>query len=109
MHSRIREFVRLFNREEFFEAHEVLEDLWQEYSGPDRTLYQGLIQVAVALEHSLRGNPRGARGVLESARRRLEAHLPVGAGFDLAALLRETARFLEEGGQAPRLPMPGED
>ena len=106
-HPQILEFVRLFNREEFFDAHEVLEDLWQEYSGPDRDLYQGLIQVAVALEHSSRGNPKGARGVLESARRRLAPYLPGASGFDLEDLLKETARFLDdEGGKPPRLPDP---
>jgi predicted metal-dependent hydrolase len=104
----MREFLRLFNQEEFFEAHEILEELWQEYSAWDRTFYQGLIQIAVALEHRLRGNLKGARGVLSSARRRLEPHLPHHEGFDLERLLAEAARFVEHGGDAPQLPEPAD-
>ena len=104
---KLREFVGRFNRGEFFEAHEVLEELWKEYSGPDRSFLQGLIQVAVALEHRLRGNRRGARGVLTSARRNLEPYLPGYRGFDLEALLGEAARYIEASpaAPAPRLPL----
>jgi len=103
---RVREFVRLFNQEEFFEAHEVLEDLWQDHTGPDRAFYQGLIQVAVALEHCRRGNLPGARGVLESAHRRLDPYRPAHGGFDLESLLEGAARHIEGAGTgpAPRLP-----
>ena len=33
-----------FNRGDYFEAHEVWEDLWHDKAGPDRRFYQGLIQ-----------------------------------------------------------------
>ncbi len=104
---RIREFIRLFNREEFFDAHEVLEDLWQEYPAPDRRYLQGLIQIAVALEHRQRGNLRGARGVLTSARRNLEDYLPRYGGFDLAELLEGASARIEgfPAHPAPRLPL----
>ena len=102
MDPHVREFIRLFNSEEFFDAHEVLEDLWQEYSGDDRAVYQGLIQVAVALEHERRGNSKGARGVLGSARRRLEPHLPRAKGFELTEILEAAERFLVEGGSTGR-------
>ena len=95
MDPRVTEFIRLFNDQEFFEAHDVLEELWQEFSGPDRPFYQGLIQVAVALEHLRRGNTKGARGVLSSARRHLEPFLPVHRGFDVETLLRETGACVE--------------
>ena len=45
------EGIRLFNEEEFFECHEVLEELWQETLGREKKFYQGLIQAAVALFH----------------------------------------------------------
>lgn len=101
------EFVRRFNRGEFFDAHEVLEELWQEYDGPDRTAYQGLIQIAVALEHLRRGNRKGARGVLASARRRLAPHLPEALGVPLETLLREAACAIDDDGPIPRLEAPG--
>src|SRR5262245_54282863 len=43
--------IQLFNHRDFFEAHEVWEDLWQECAGPERRFYQGLIQAAVGLLH----------------------------------------------------------
>jgi uncharacterized protein len=52
--------VDLFNRREFFECHEVLEDLWKEQAEPERQLTQGIIQIAVAYHHCLRGNYAGA-------------------------------------------------
>ena len=50
----------LFNRQQFFEAHEVWEDAWRESAGEERRYFQGLIQCAVALEHS-GGATRAAR------------------------------------------------
>jgi predicted metal-dependent hydrolase len=96
----VSEFLRLFNEQEFFEAHDVLEEFWQEYGEHDRTFYQGLIQVAVALEHARRGNAKGARGVLASARTRLAPYLPHYEGFDLEWLLAAAARCID-GGEAP--------
>ena len=104
---RMREFLRLFNAREFFDAHDALEEFWQEYGGGDRTFYQGLIQIAVALEHAQRGNKKGAGGVLGSARRRLQPYLPHYEGFDLTGLLVQAARCIEEGEEPPQLPDPG--
>ena len=53
--------IELFNKCEFFEAHDVWEEVWAEYRGPSRTFYKGLIQVAVALHHFGNGNIRGAK------------------------------------------------
>ena len=102
----VGEFIRLFNAEEFFEAHDVLEELWQVYPGEDRKFYQGLIQVAVALEHRKRGNLRGARGVLSSARRNLDPYLPTYEGWEATALLESAAAHIEspDDHPAPRLP-----
>src|SRR5262249_60698648 len=52
--------VLLFNAHDFFEAHEVWEDLWAESHGPQRRFYQGLIQAAVGLCHFNNGNLGGA-------------------------------------------------
>jgi len=86
---RYLEGVRWFNQGNFFQAHEVWEELWMECRDPSRTFYQGLIQVAVCLHHFSRRNNRGARKLYHSSRRHLE---PFGAwhrGLDLGKLLRE--------------------
>src|SRR5690606_4025898 len=60
--------IAYFNECDFFEAHEVWEDLWSEIQGPSRRFYQGLIQVAVCLHHFGNGNLRGAQKLYHSCR-----------------------------------------
>jgi len=79
--------VALLNHGEFFEAHEVLEDLWRATSEPDRKFLQGLIQVAVAFHHRSCGNLVGFRSVLARACRNLSTYPNVYQRVDLAALL----------------------
>jgi predicted metal-dependent hydrolase len=78
-----------FNACEFFEAHEVWEDLWRDYSGDLRLFYKGLIQAAVALHHFGNGNIRGARKVYGSSRGYLEAYRPACEGLDVDAFLKQ--------------------
>ena len=68
--------IAYFNACEFFEAHEVWEDLWKNYSGALRLFYKGLIQAAVALHHFGNGNIRGARKVYGSSRGYLSQYGP---------------------------------
>src|SRR5512140_3031570 len=56
--------IGLFNRRQFFAAHEVLEDVWRPETGATRRVLQGLIQFAVALHHFGNGNAAGARSIL---------------------------------------------
>jgi predicted metal-dependent hydrolase len=60
--------IVLFNRGDFFEAHEVWESLWMEAHGPERLFFQGLIQAAVGLCHFCNGNVRGAVKLYHSSR-----------------------------------------
>src|SRR3954454_23593493 len=50
-----------------FAAHEVLEAVWKATTGPDRSLWRGLAQLAVGLTHRARGNEVGARALLHRA------------------------------------------
>lgn len=66
--------IVLFNRQAFFECHEVLEDLWRPLPpGPEKTFLQGLIQIAVGLHHLQRHNFVGARNKLQSGLEKLKA------------------------------------
>ncbi len=60
--------ILLFNRGDFFEAHEVWEDVWTEATGDAHRFYQGLIQAAVGLLHFGNGNLRGAIKLYHSSR-----------------------------------------
>jgi len=60
--------IVLFNRGDFFEAHEVWESLWMETFTPEKKFYQALIQAAVGLCHFCNGNVRGAVKLYRSSR-----------------------------------------
>ena len=79
--------IERFNACEYFEAHEVWEELWTEYRGPSRKFYQGLIQAAVALYHFGNGNVRGARKLHISVHGYLEPYAPAHLGLDVPGFL----------------------
>ena len=61
-----------YERGDFFEAHELLEPAWMGTDVPaERALLQGLIKLAAAYVHGVRGNPAGIARNLEGARARL--------------------------------------
>jgi predicted metal-dependent hydrolase len=86
-------YVRLFNSGDYFEAHEVLEDLWVVEPGPLRTYYKGLIMMAVAILHWQRGNPNGARKLHRDARAYLAPYAPACEGLDVGDFLARLDRL----------------
>jgi predicted metal-dependent hydrolase len=56
--------LRHFNAREFFEAHEVWEEVWLTEGEPEKTFLQGIIQIAAAFHHYRRGNTDGAETLL---------------------------------------------
>ena len=48
MDARLREGIRLFNEQQFFECHEILEPYYQETEAPNKPFLEGLIQLAAA-------------------------------------------------------------
>jgi predicted metal-dependent hydrolase len=85
--------VVLFNRRDFFEAHEVWEDLWLSPEvGADRRFVQGLIQAAVGLFHFGENNLRGAKKLYGTARTYMEAYPSPYLGMDHASFWRQMER-----------------
>lgn len=85
-----RAAIEAYDRGDFFLTHELLEPAWMGTDDiPERELYQGLIKVAAAFVHGVRGNPRGIARNLEGARPMLAAAAAAGrtGGLDLADLL----------------------
>ena len=101
-------FVELFNARKFFEAHEVLEDLWVVEVGPVREYYKALIMAAVALEHWRRRNPSGARKLWRDARARRAPPPAPHEGLDLRAFRAQMdeilAPIMANGAAAPPAP-----
>jgi predicted metal-dependent hydrolase len=76
-----------FNAREFYDAHEVWEDVWRESHGMEKRFLQGLIQAAVALHHHSTGNVVGACSLVERARRNLAGCPAEFGGIRVAELL----------------------
>jgi hypothetical protein len=83
-----------FNAGEYFEAHEVWEELWHAASGVRHDFYQGLIQAAVALEHYRRSNPRGVMALHRSYPGKFKGVPERFMGLDVRRFLREMEEFL---------------
>jgi len=86
------EGIAAYDRGDFFEAHELLEPAWMGTADiPERDLLQGLIKLAAAFVHGVRGNPMGIARNLTGARERLDAAIgsPAAAasGIDVPALV----------------------
>jgi predicted metal-dependent hydrolase len=97
--------IDLFNRAQFFESHEVLEDLWRSLPREHATRRhtQGMVQLAVAFHHESSGNTVGARSVLERAIRNLNGAHNSFPQLDLARLRTELANWQEHfAGAVPR-------
>jgi hypothetical protein len=84
--------VAAYERGDFFAAHEALEPAWMGTSDlAERAVHQGLIKVAAAYVHAVRGNPAGIAKNLVGARRHLVLAGSAGAawGVDLATLITD--------------------
>ena len=85
-----------FNKGEFYECHEYLEEAWMQEPGRVRFLYQGILQVGVGFYHLKNGNWRGATGLLRNGIVRLREFEPETLGIDVARLVRGCELCLEE-------------
>ncbi len=85
----IREGLRLFNERYFFEAHEVLEEVWHRERGEPRLFLQGLIQVCAGFHHFQNGNLIGAGELLQRGTDKMHKYPDHYLGLDSARLIRE--------------------
>ena len=102
-----RRGIRLFNAREFYDAHEVWEDVWRESHGMEKRFLQGLIQAAVALHHHSTGNVVGACSLMERSRKNLAECPEEFEGIRLGILLTALGAWREalvSGKRAPKVP-----
>ncbi len=77
-----------FNRQLFFEAHDVLEQLWlAQRTGPNYAFHKGLIQLAGAFVHLQKNRLRPAALLFALAEGNLRRYPPVHEGLDLEGVL----------------------
>jgi uncharacterized protein len=78
--------IARFNEGEYYKQHDLLEELWMHTPGPERNLYQGILQVGVGYYQIKRGNERGARKMLQRALQWLRKLPDTCQGVDVADL-----------------------
>jgi predicted metal-dependent hydrolase len=101
------EGIELFNRGEFFDCHEVLEQVWTPTRQPERWFLQALIHFAVGFYHHQRGNTKGASRQLRKGLRKIEAYLPEWGGVRTGVIAQQARRCLEiieQGGRIEVFP-----
>ncbi|MCJ8282833.1 MAG: DUF309 domain-containing protein [Rivularia sp. ALOHA_DT_140] len=87
--------IELFNTGQFYACHDTLEALWMEAVEPDKTFYQGILQVSVALYHLGNGNLKGAIILLGEGSNRLARYPSVYCEIDVDELLEESIALLK--------------
>jgi predicted metal-dependent hydrolase len=89
----LRHGIAQFNRGEYYQCHETLEDAWKAERAPIRQLYQGILQVGVALHHLRYGNYIGANKLLTLALGYLRQFVPACLGVDVARLIDDAEQL----------------
>ncbi len=86
---RFKKGLELFNEGEYYECHEVIENLWLETPSedPHRDLYKGVIQAAAAIYQFDRGILTGAIGLFQTSIQYLEPYSPKSLGLDVQQLI----------------------
>jgi hypothetical protein len=100
-------YFECFNQGMFYEAHDVLEELWlAQRRGANDAFYKGLIQFAGAFVHLQKDSPRYPRlrpsaALFKLARTNLSAYAPCHERLNVALVLRlieDWLAKLEAGG-----------
>jgi uncharacterized protein len=96
LHPQAAEGLHLFNAGKYFEAHEALEEAWNEEAGPVRELYRGILQIAVVYLHVTRRNYNGAIKVHGRSQKWLKDWPAMCRGVYVEELRRNAAAVIAE-------------
>ena len=86
--------VDQFNCGEFYACHDTLEAIWMEAGQPEKTFYQGVLQIAVALYHLGNLNWQGTVMLLGEGVRRLTPYEPDYSGIQVERLVDDSVALL---------------
>ena len=79
--------VDLFNKKDFYDAHEYWEELWLEYHLDDKKFIQALIQLTVAYYHLSTGNTKGALSLFNKSLDKMKLFSPSNRGIDVKQII----------------------
>lgn len=86
--------IEQFNRTEFWECHETLEDVWRETPYPFRLFYHAIIKTSVGFHHLSAHNRHGARVKLRDGVELLELFQPEWMGVRTDLLRADATEWL---------------
>ncbi len=90
-------YFECFNLGLFFEAHDVLEELWlADRKSPNYSFYKGLIQLAGAFVHLQKNRLRPSAALFKLARTNLQKYPTEHEYLDVKAVLLLIENWLEE-------------
>ena len=75
----------LFNNQQWYAAHDALEDIWNGLDGDERQIVQGILQVSVSQFHLSKGNLNGATILLGEGLGRIKNRTKINLGIDLTS------------------------
>jgi predicted metal-dependent hydrolase len=96
-----------FNRQQFFEAHEVLEALWlPQRNGPNGLFYKGLIQLAGAFVHWQKNRPGPGVALFKLAQTNLRKYPTIHEGLSVTSVLVMADEWLSQLTASPPVAFP---
>ena len=92
--SNLLNALNLFNNQEWYEAHDAFEDIWNTLDGDKRQIIQGILQVSVSQFHLSRGNINGATILLGEGLGRIKNRTNINLGVDLKSFCKSLEEIL---------------
>lgn len=94
--SRYLKGIEHFNRREFYDAHEVWEELWNQELGEPNAFIQGLIQFATALHHFEAHNLKGTKLLYEAGVELLKPYGEIYWDLSVSKLINDMTLCVEK-------------
>ena len=88
--------LQAYDEKDFFEAHELWEELWSEYYLDDKTFIQGLIQLAVSFVHLGNGNLNGAKSLMKKSGDKFSSYSGLHRGINIDKLKQQIVIIINE-------------
>lgn len=86
--------IEKFNQQQFYACHDILEEIWMDSVEPNKTFYQGILQIAVGCYHLSNSNWRGAVILLGEGSKKLREYEPDYFNIDVSNLLENSYDLL---------------
>ena len=92
----LKEAIDLFNNQQWYEAHDAFEDIWNDLVGDERQIVQGILQVSVSQFHLNKGNLNGAMILLGEGLGRIRNRVSEDLEIDLVLLCSSLESLLNK-------------